>query len=292
MDQESYTLELLKNTLDALPDGILIVSRNREIVYCNHRFREQWNIPKEQNIFDENAALLEYALSQVEDPSAFVSQIERLHNSTEMFEDELKLLDGRYFSRRSVSFTDDRIGQSRIWIFTEITHIKESEKDVLTHLLNRRKFETEFLSSTLTANGQSLLGVAMLDIDYFKQYNDTCGHYAGDDVLRNVGKVITEHLQRQSDRGYRIGGDEFILQCNGHSRSDIIAFIEGIRLGIENLAIPSPGNKRFDHVTASIGLCIVSTNIDAKVVYQSVDKLLYQSKALGRNRVTIQDIDD
>lgn len=292
MDFRPLTVDLLKNVLDALPDGILIVSGARQMVYTNIRFRELWGIPQDTHLDDEGKAIMQYALSQLVDPEGFLRIIESLHQTAQSFEDEIRLRDDRVFRRRSVAFQNAELGQSRIWIFTDITAITYSHIDSLTGLLNRNRFERHFSSLSVAASPQSIVGIALFDLDHFKLFNDTYGHAAGDDVLRNIGKVIRHHLQRTSDAGYRVGGEEFFLQYHSRSREDVISFINHIREDVERLAIPHSANPPFNCVTISCGFGICTKPKSPEFIYRQVDSALYKSKANGRNQITLVELDD
>jgi diguanylate cyclase (GGDEF)-like protein len=292
MEFKHLTIDLLKNVLDALPDGILIVSGSRQVVYTNIRFRELWCIPADTDLDDEGRAIMQYALPQLVDPEGFLRIIESLHQTAHSFEDEIPLRDGRVFRRRSVAFQDADLGQSRIWIFTDVTAITYSHIDSLTGLLNRNKFERHFSSLSVAASPQSIVGIALFDLDHFKLFNDTYGHAAGDDVLRNIGKVIRHHLQRTSDAGYRVGGEEFFLQYHSRSREDAISFINSIREDVERLAIPHIANPPFNCVTISCGFGICTKPKSPEFIYRQVDGALYKSKANGRNQITLVELDD
>lgn len=292
MEFKHLTIDLLKNVLDALPDGILIVSGSRQVVYTNIRFRELWCIPADTDLDDEGRAIMQYALPQLVDPEGFLRIIESLHQTAHSFEDEIPLRDGRVFRRRSVAFQDANFGQSRIWIFTDVTAITYSHIDSLTGLLNRNKFERHFSSLSVAASPQSIVGIALFDLDHFKLFNDTYGHAAGDDVLRSIGKVIHHHLQRTSDAGYRVGGEEFFLQYHSRSREDVISFINNIREDVERLAIPHIANPPFNCVTISCGFGICTKPKSPEFIYRQVDSALYKSKANGRNQITLVELDD
>jgi len=127
----------------------------------------------------------------------------------------------------------------------------------------------------------------MMDLDYFKQYNDTYGHVAGDDCLRAVAQVIKETVQRPSDTPARYGGEEFacVLPMTNHSGAMHIA--ENIRIGIEKLRIPHSKSKAAGHVTASLGVLTVNspdTLLSSHKLVEACDGLLYQAKQQGRNQ--------
>jgi diguanylate cyclase (GGDEF)-like protein len=124
--------------------------------------------------------------------------------------------------------------------------------------------------------------VAILDLDHFKQVNDTLGHAAGDAVLRAAGQTLLAGL-RESDFVARLGGDEFGLLLAVHEPSDATAAIERVRVAI------GAGTARVgEPVTASAGLCVSPpTAADPDAVdrlYGAADAALREAKAQGRNR--------
>ncbi|HVL00638.1 MAG TPA: diguanylate cyclase [Dongiaceae bacterium] len=161
--------------------------------------------------------------------------------------------------------------------------------DELTGAFNRRHFNQMF---TTTYAGhrrlQTPFAFCMIDIDYFKSFNDLCGHKAGDDALRKVSQCLRSHLKRDTDALFRLGGEEFgILMCMDSPGRKAPPFVENLREAIEAMNLPHPGSK-FGRVTASFGLLTAETDStlsSADEVYSRADALLYQAKASGRNRL-------
>lgn len=290
MPLHSLSTELLRKVMDALPDGVLLVTDQGQMLFTNQRFRELWGIPKDVSLDDEGRALMQYALSKVVDPKGFVEEIERLHKTDLTMEDEVLLTDGKIYRRRSVSFEDFFYGRTRIWIFTDISDIKNSHIDSLTGLWNRNTFEKHFASITQKAHEEFLVGIALFDIDHFKPFNDTYGHAAGDEVLRKIGEIICTHLQRSSDAGYRVGGEEFFIKTSGRDKEEMLKLIDSIRTAVESLSIPHEANPPYNRVTISCGFGIASQPLDSDVIYREVDNALYNSKAKGRNQVSLVEL--
>ncbi|MBK8186564.1 MAG: hypothetical protein IPK77_04595 [Cellvibrio sp.] len=90
------------------------------MLFTNVRFRELWGIPKTMELDEEGRALMQFAISKVVDPKAFVDLIERLHATDEIVEDQIELKDGTVLRRRTVSVNDFFYGRTRVWIFTEV----------------------------------------------------------------------------------------------------------------------------------------------------------------------------
>lgn len=163
-----------------------------------------------------------------------------------------------------------------------------SYTDSLTALYNRRYFnivyEREFKRSL--RSGKPFIFM-MLDIDFFKQYNDTYGHLQGDVALQSVARVLKSTLQRPGDYPFRLGGEEFgiILTDSDSENGTIIG--EKIRSAIENLKIEHKGSKILPTLSVSIGgICIVPTaQIGEDALIHTADANLYAAKERGRNQV-------
>jgi diguanylate cyclase (GGDEF)-like protein len=176
---------------------------------------------------------------------------------------------------------------ARIWIFTDITEARSASIDALTGIPNRHAYSRQFPEYLNTANDGLFRSVAILDIDNFKSYNDRHGHAAGDDVLRQIGTVLRTHLTNADDLFFRIGGEEFLMACRTRAALDAHTFFEALRNRVGALAITHPGNQPYGVVTVSMGLGIFEGPQSPADVFHQVDAALYQSKHLGRNRVTI-----
>ncbi len=159
-------------------------------------------------------------------------------------------------------------------------------QDELTQLYNRRHFN-EFAPSFLSlarAEGK-IPAMFLLDVDFFKKYNDTYGHPAGDDVLLSIGKVLKENMQRNNDACFRLGGEEFAVLSLLSDYSEALIIAEKILLSISNLHIPHQHNSP-GVVTVSIGAALSSKNSeqDIDAIYSQADKNLYTAKESGRNK--------
>ncbi|MET3576964.1 diguanylate cyclase [Bhargavaea ullalensis] len=154
--------------------------------------------------------------------------------------------------------------------------------DPLTGLANRRTFE-EMLQKLLGRRKKDGTAVAliMLDIDRFKLVNDTYGHDTGDEVLKTIGRT----LQRETDGvlAARVGGEEFCVLLSGAVAHlpGAAQFAEQVRLAVENSDSEIP-------VTVSLGVAEAQDGDDPADLYRRADRMLYESKQNGRNRVTVQ----
>jgi diguanylate cyclase (GGDEF)-like protein len=160
---------------------------------------------------------------------------------------------------------------------------KMAQTDSLTGLLNRRAFE-EILRRELPRcdrNG-SQMGIMLIDLDYFKQVNDSLGHFAGDEALRRIAMVLRDGT-RPSDVLARYGGEEFVVLLRNAGVDESRAAAERIRLQIANLS-GLPGSV---HLTASIGVAISKLRDTVTEFLLRSDEALYQSKRTGRNLVSV-----
>lgn len=174
----------------------------------------------------------------------------------------------------------------------ERTHELEllSNLDGLTGLYNRRKLD-EFLKHAWqeAIHFKEPMAVLMMDIDYFKNYNDTYGHPAGDECLRRVAQTIKKMLRKQDDFVARYGGEEFIVILKNTDDVTAKSLANRLRTTIEELNIPNMSSDIADHMTISIGISILKDYEEKEldVFIKSSDDALYDAKAKGRNRVSL-----
>lgn len=162
--------------------------------------------------------------------------------------------------------------------------------DGLCGIYNRRHFDNlceKIISASKRRN--DLLCLLILDIDYFKQYNDANGHQMGDIALKDIANCLKNSLKRADDYCFRLGGEEFGIIFKVEDKKLALDFANTIRTNIEDLEIIHNNSEVSDHITASIGLvCKNAQDIkDADEIYKDTDDLLYKAKGMGRNRVLI-----
>lgn len=160
--------------------------------------------------------------------------------------------------------------------------------DGLTGIPNRRRFdETLTLEWNRTRRHGAPLALILLDIDFFKSYNDHYGHPQGDDCLRKVAAVLAATLQRASDTLARYGGEEFAAILPDTSLDSAVDMAELMRCRVMDLAIPHGYSRVAACVTVSLGVaaCIPAERNSAAELVEAADGALYQAKHAGRNRV-------
>ncbi|ARU87733.1 diguanylate cyclase [Pseudomonas sp. M30-35] len=165
------------------------------------------------------------------------------------------------------------------------------KSDGLTGLANRRHFD-EYLEIewNRALREQSQLSLVMIDVDYFKVYNDQFGHVAGDDVLRRIGTALAESCSRSSDLAARYGGEEFAMILPGTSPGGARLQAEKIRRAVEALDIPHCRPEVGSPVTVSIGVATVMpvAGGSSLALVEKADSGLYMAKDNGRNQVGVE----
>jgi two-component system, cell cycle response regulator len=164
---------------------------------------------------------------------------------------------------------------------------EDSRHDPLTGLGNRRRQDEDLarLAEQARRYGRCF-SVALFDVDHFKQFNDTAGHAAGDEVLRSVARELVRQ-SRGSDAVYRYGGEELLVAFPEQGLETAMIAARRMCSAIEALAIPHPGTSPPSVVTVSGGVACLEPDADDDVeqLLERADAALYEAKAAGRNTV-------
>ncbi|OWF87039.1 diguanylate cyclase response regulator [Yersinia intermedia] len=161
--------------------------------------------------------------------------------------------------------------------------------DGLTEVYNRRYFDEKLEQEWKRANrDHTPLSLIMIDVDFFKKYNDLYGHQAGDDCLRRVAQIIRDTLKRPTDLVARYGGEEFVCLLPNTELVGAMAVAETIRSQLLEQKIPHAGSSVYPFVSISLGVCCKETQsfgMPTTLLFQA-DLQLYQAKRNGRNQTS------
>jgi len=160
--------------------------------------------------------------------------------------------------------------------------------DGLTDIANRRYFDEAFAKEWSRAMRETeSLSLLMIDVDYFKQYNDSYGHLAGDECLKLIASTLQQHLQRPTDLLARFGGEEFVVALPGTHARGAMKVAERIRKAVLALQLPHEDSAPLDLVSISLGVATVAPMLkhQPSELLQLADKALYEAKDAGRNQV-------
>jgi len=290
-----------------MSDGVLVVDSQGRIVDIN---------PAMQNFLDKDpASFLGRNVSEILDSwnertETFLTGLE---TRTEL---RLPHNPSRYLDLRATPlYDDDKNLSGRLIIFRDVTDRKEVEKDLrhamdrmqtqlieigllqsqlreqairdaLTNLFNRRYLEETLERELARAAREGYpLCIVMMDIDHFKNVNDTYGHEAGDLVLKTLGTMVTSQ-SRQGDFVCRYGGEEFVLVMPNISTEVAKERVNSLHKSIASLYIPF---GRFNlNITVSMGISSFPTHGEKKEdLLRAADRALYIAKNMGRNRVAV-----
>ena len=168
--------------------------------------------------------------------------------------------------------------------------------DALTKIYNRRYLEENLkrVVKSIVRSGEGFLSVLMIDIDFFKKYNDTYGHSEGDVCLKTIAKVLAESVMRPDDFVTRYGGEEFVVVLPSTNEKGARVMAEKILENVRACGIPHKKNKAANCVTVSIGVTTANVDLeyDGEDYIKRADEALYMSKGNGRNKYTYIDFEE
>ena len=197
--------------------------------------------------------------------------------------------------RRLATQTGIAIQQAQLYHRLEQLN-QELEKiayiDSLTGVYNRRHFEGKLQQEwKRLARDRASMSIIMLDVDYFKLYNDTYGHQQGDKCLQQVAQTISAAVKRSGDFVSRYGGEEFVVVLPNTPIEGALQVAENIRTKIETLEIPHQASAVSKWVTGSLGIAALncSNQSNPEILIQAADIALYNAKTSGRNCVEVYD---
>lgn len=312
IDRVNIDNKLFKFLFDIIPSPIFFKDINMVYRYCNDAFaREILGLEKNEIV---GKSLYDFPEKITKEFADIYNDQDRAilrSNKPQVYEEVVRCYDGSMknfrFNKSIFSHEGEILGI--IGIMSDISDYTKALKklnkqnkmlnnisitDFLTNLYNRRYFE-EILNQKiqhLSRQNDSLV-VAMLDIDFFKQYNDFYGHSKGDELLKTLSQVMADSLRRQSDFVFRVGGEEFCFIFNASNLQKASNKMKELTCKIDELKLRHQNSKISDFVTVCIGVLMIqkaSKNATFNKIYFEVDKLLYEAKQSGRNKIISKSI--
>lgn len=287
----NYKLQEKEKLLD---QNIIISSTdlNGKITYISEAFSKVTGYKKNELIGNSHSILKHPDTN----PDLF-RQLWKTISSDKTWTGEIKNLrkdGGYYWNLQSIYPVYDNFGKKIGYtsIGQDVTDKKRVEElsitDALTSIYNRRHFNELFPKIIHSAKrDNTLVSFLIMDIDFFKQYNDTYGHQMGDTTLIKLAECLKKSLRRADDYCFRLGGEEFGIIFNTDAKDKAVLFANDVRQNVESMQIEHSASSASTYVTVSIGLvCKRASEIDSSdAMYKEADDLLYKAKELGRNRV-------
>jgi diguanylate cyclase (GGDEF)-like protein len=274
------------------------MSLDREIVACNKKFIEMWQVDPEIIESKDSLALVGRVASQLSQPKKFVKGMERLFADPMLAQSEiLDLRDGRVYERYSQPQFMEGQPVGRVCCFRDITERNRAEEklryyalhDTLTDLPNRVQFMNELKHAVERSDSQvnAKFAVLFLDLDRFKVINDSLGHAVGDKLLIAIAERLKSCV-RPGDVVARLGGDEFTILLNRSGETaEVVSIAERLQMKI---AEPFQVDNYEVFTTASIGI-IVSSDVHRQPedFLRDADAAMYRAKETGKARYEIFD---
>lgn len=299
---------------DSINLGLVVVDPDLKIVLWNQWMARHSRIAQAQTIHSDFKALLADQLSpgflraldnalKYGLPAVMSSALHRsplplfhLHEHDEvpvrMYQSiiitPLTSSDGSHSCLIQVSDSSTSVKREKMLMSHSETLKRQVVTDSLTGIYNRRFFDDSYASALKQAKRQqSALSLFMIDIDFFKQYNDHYGHMVGDKALKAVANALGAQMMRSTDVFARYGGEEFIILIPGFSPEQAIQFAERLRACVLALAIKHEKSLANHYMTISVGVdtCIPEPDFDGKLLLDRADAALYRAKQGGRNQV-------
>jgi len=280
--------------MNITPNVLILIDEDNKVKYLSRSVYKVLGIREPESyvgknfldLFKENS--VKELFSEVAKKRVFFENYQKISiggriKTFDVFADKMseKAADGMFFMFNDIS---------------EIIRLKElaeqdSIMDGLIQIPNRRGFDRQIINEWNRALRDKVnLSFLMIDIDFFKKYNDTYGHSQGDELLKVAGEVFKNSLKRSTDFVARLGGEEFgvLLHATNSFQASVTA--ERIRKAVEDEIIVTRNGEQ-TRFTVSIGVCTLIPRVDLEHNYivEEADKALYKAKENGRNQVQVAD---
>lgn len=295
---------MLSHAMAGMSDGFAMFDRKGFLIFCNEQYRDSFPDSADVRVVGANIRdILRRIAEEHERADAPIDRMEEwveaaaatLHRNKD---EEIQLSNGDWRSIRTRLAED---GTAMV-VVSDITAMKQAEAalrlsaaqlknlaetDGLTGLVNRRAFDEAFARETArSARSNAPLSLLMIDIDWFKVYNDTYGHLSGDECLKQVSKCLLRAAKRATDVVARYGGEEFVVLLPDTDEKNAAILAEQFAVYLHDEDIVHSASA-FGRVTASIGIACAkgrSLGTQPHRLLSAADAGLYDAKAQGRNR--------
>lgn len=285
------SLSLITATLESTQEGIIAICRDEKIMNYNKVFLRLWDISEELLQSESASTIFQRLANQLEEPQLFLDMMVNLCKKPK--EENIrawKLKSGRvvelYAHPRYIQ--NEQVGG--VFSFRDVTEQKQLESqllyqathDGLTGLPNRILLGDRVQQAIMRAKRQGLhVGILMVDLDNFKQVNDSLGHNAGDLLLQAISKKLNGCV-RESDTVTRLGGDEFVVALVSQYHEEEL--VKKANELLQAFLIPTEIENHQLTVTASIGISVYPKDgLDPDTLLKNADAALYRAKEMGRN---------
>jgi diguanylate cyclase (GGDEF)-like protein len=289
MDEHEAVLAELRATLESTADGLLVTDLGGHVRAFNRRFAQLWALPEALLLSADGAAIFDWMREQVIDPPDDARRLANIQGTALAQScDRLTLRSGQVMER--VTTPQRYHGQpvGRVYSFRDLSERVAADQrievmsftDLLTGLPNRRYLAARMAPVIALATRQaSAFALMLLDLDHFKQINDSLGHDAGDRVLREVGMRLKACL-REGDMIARIGGDQFALLLH---QADAAGGETGARRLLHAMAQPFTFDGAQFTITCSIGVALFPRDgLCADDLMRVAESAMHQAKVSGR----------
>lgn len=305
VQEQTREVQRMAQAMEASAEAIVITGTDGIIQYVNHAclalngYTAKEMIGQHTRMFrgvTTSASGYDYLWSTIREGKIWVGDVINVRKDGSNYNAHLTIAPIR---------NDDGSIDGYVGIQSDITTIKQAEKrlqtaneeldrlateDALTGIANRRMFDRDLEQEWARARrAESPLALVMIDIDFFKDYNDSFGHQQGDLCLQQVARALAEALSRPGDRVVRYGGEEFAVLLPDTTAKGGMEVAESIRQTIRSLSIPAANMSISPYVSVSLGVASIvpQRNQAAAELVQQADKALYQAKQSGRNGVSV-----
>lgn len=295
--EERNRLREMQTAIEQSPASVLIIDKNRSIIYVNPQVTKSTGYTKDE-LSGQKTSIFQGDLT----PGNVYTELWQTILSGSPWNGELlyRRKDGSVFWQSwNIAPVFDKHGviQHFVGVGEDITEKKKLQSllqemsylDGLTGIPNRRRFD-DFLNHEWNRSYRNTkpLAIIMADIDFFKRYNDSLGHLAGDDALKRVAQALKSRILRTTDLIARYGGEEFacILPDTDLEGAKLIA--EALQQAVCAIKLPHPDSNISQFVTISVGVaCCIPLQGESIKLLDLADKALYRAKTLGRNRIEV-----